>query len=106
MDRFSCLIIAFPKGQAALGALVLAAIALSPQRSGDVLLIPLTSYASARLPAIALQDGDTLIARGPFTGSLVVRASNIPVAKLASLGILAIAIRGAECGTVAGSVVA
>jgi hypothetical protein len=94
---------AFPMGQLILATLTLTAIVFCPSSSGAVLMIPLTPSASVRLPALALHGGGSLLARGPFKGSLVVQANNIRIGALASAGILTIAARGAGCGSTAGS---
>jgi hypothetical protein len=92
-----------PVSQLMLATLTVTTIALCPSPSGDVLLIPLTATASARLPALVLRGDASLIARGPINGSLVVRGKDVRIGTLASAGILAIAARGIGCGSVAGS---
>jgi hypothetical protein len=92
-----------PVGQLVLATLTLTTIVFCPSPSGEVLLIPLTPSASAHLPALALHEGASLVARGPVKGSLVVRGDHLRIGTLASAGILAIAARAAGCGAAAGS---
>jgi len=90
-----------PVSQLMLATLTVTTIAFCPSPSGEVLLIPLTASASARLPALVLRGNTSLIARGPVQGSLVVRGNDVRIETLASAGILAIAAEGLGCGPVA-----
>lgn len=80
----------------------LLAVGLAPPADGQMLLIPLTAAAAARLPALALQDGTQLIARGRITGSLVVRGRRDRLGwPMLRDGIVAIASTRPGCATVA-----
>lgn len=88
-------------GQLALFAGLIGTIALAPPADGPMLLVPLLPGSSASVAALnlALGGGATLLAAGPFPGSLIVRGDRARIlAPLLAGGTLVLAAAPSLCG--------
>jgi hypothetical protein len=85
------------RAQIVLAITTFAVLAAYPPAEGFLLLVPLTVSAERDTPAIALGGGATLVARGPFRGSLIVHGRRDRLAVPA--GLLVLAAPAAICGS-------
>ena len=82
--------------QVAIALAAIATLALWPPAQGFLLLVPLTAAARHSAPDLVVNGGATLIARGPWPGSLVVHGSRDRL--VAPRGLLILAAPAAICG--------
>jgi hypothetical protein len=83
--------------QSAIAAVALGWLLVAPPARGTMLLVPLTSKASADLPAFAIRGETRLIAAGPLPGSLVVDGRRADLARLFLHATLVLAATPAGC---------
>jgi len=82
----------------------LAFISLSPPVRGEILLVPLTTRAATQVARLAIDRDARLIARGPFSGSLVVEGERARLTgTMLTAGIVPLAADSALCGALAGA---
>jgi hypothetical protein len=77
-------------------------IAFAPPDEGTMLLVPIGAHARAMLVPVALEQGASLVARGPLPASVIVYGVRSRLLlPLARQGVFAVAAGPAGCGTAA-----
>lgn len=87
--------------QLACATILSLSVAFAPPADGYTLLVPIGGAAAGQLIAVALDHGATLVQRGPFGRSLVVRGERRRLLPLLGQGIVPLNARAAGCGQAA-----